>query len=74
VDVIAVLNSKGRDFDFGMETDYAGSSVADTAAGSVSTPQPLIFMLCHLIRGTLLVAQLVEALCYKPEGGGFDSR
>jgi hypothetical protein len=24
--------------------------------------------------GTLLVAQLVEALCYKPEGRGFDSR
>jgi hypothetical protein len=24
-------------------------------------------------RGTLLVAQLVEALCYKPEGRGFDS-
>jgi len=24
--------------------------------------------------GTLLVAQLVEALRYKPEGGGFDSR
>jgi hypothetical protein len=23
--------------------------------------------------GTLLVAQLVEALCYKPEGRGFDS-
>jgi hypothetical protein len=22
--------------------------------------------------GTLLVAQLVEALCYKPEGRGFD--
>jgi hypothetical protein len=25
-------------------------------------------------RGTLLVAQLVEALHYKPEGRGFDSR
>jgi hypothetical protein len=25
-------------------------------------------------RGTLLVAQLVEALRYKPEGRGFDSR
>jgi hypothetical protein len=25
-------------------------------------------------RGTLLVAQLVEALRYKPEGFGFDSR
>jgi hypothetical protein len=24
--------------------------------------------------GTLLVAQLVEALCYKPEGCGFDYR
>jgi hypothetical protein len=24
--------------------------------------------------GTLLVAQLVEALCYKPEGRRFDSR
>jgi hypothetical protein len=26
------------------------------------------------IGGTLLVAQLVEALLYKPEGRGFDSR
>jgi hypothetical protein len=26
------------------------------------------------IRGTLLVATLVEALLYKPEGRGFDSR
>jgi hypothetical protein len=25
-------------------------------------------------RGTLMVAQLVEALRYKPEGRGFDSR
>jgi len=25
-------------------------------------------------QGTLLVAQLVEALRYKPEGRGFDSR
>jgi hypothetical protein len=24
--------------------------------------------------GTLLVAQLIEALCYKPEGRGIDSR
>jgi hypothetical protein len=24
--------------------------------------------------GTLLVAQLVDALCYKPEGRNFDSR
>jgi hypothetical protein len=24
-------------------------------------------------RGTLLVAQLVETLCYKPEGRGFNS-
>jgi hypothetical protein len=27
-----------------------------------------------IVRGTLLVAQLVEALRYKSEGGGFDSR
>ena len=27
-----------------------------------------------ILRGTLLVAQLVEALRYKPEGSGFDSR
>jgi hypothetical protein len=27
-----------------------------------------------IFRGTLLVAQLVEALRYKPEGRGFDSR
>jgi hypothetical protein len=26
------------------------------------------------VGGTLLVAQLVEALCYKPEGRGFGSR
>jgi len=26
------------------------------------------------LKGTLLVAQLVEALRYKPEGRGFDSR
>jgi hypothetical protein len=26
------------------------------------------------VRGTLLVAQLVEALRYKPEGQAFDSR
>ena len=26
----------------------------------------------NIIRGTLLVAQLIEALRYKPEGGGFD--
>ena len=26
------------------------------------------------VRGTLLVAQLVEALRYKPEGRGFDFR
>jgi hypothetical protein len=35
---------------------------------------------CHfnrplsLLGGTLLVAQLIEALRYKPEGRGFDSR
>jgi hypothetical protein len=28
----------------------------------------------HSVWGTLLVAQLVEALCYKLEGRGFDSR
>jgi hypothetical protein len=28
----------------------------------------------YIVWGTLLVAQLVEALCYKPEGRGFDSR
>jgi hypothetical protein len=28
----------------------------------------------HIIRGTLLVAQLVEVLRYKPEGLGFHSR
>jgi hypothetical protein len=27
-----------------------------------------------LVWGTLLVAQLIEALSYKPEGCGFDSR
>ena len=29
---------------------------------------------CSIMGGTLLVAQLVEALRYKPEGRGFDSR
>jgi hypothetical protein len=29
---------------------------------------------CNLLGGTLLVAQLVEALRYKPEGCGFDFR
>jgi hypothetical protein len=28
----------------------------------------------YCVWGTLLVAQLVEALCYKPEGRGIDSR
>jgi hypothetical protein len=31
-------------------------------------------MFCDLFAGTLLVAQLAEALRYKPEDGGFDSR
>jgi hypothetical protein len=31
-------------------------------------------MVHKIYRGTLLVAQLVEALRYKPEGRGFDSR
>jgi len=35
-----------------------------------------LLLFCALTNkwGTLLVAQLVEALCYKPEGGGFDSQ
>jgi hypothetical protein len=32
------------------------------------------FRYIYYTRGTLLVAQLVEALRYKPEGRGFDSR
>lgn len=36
VDIIAVSNSKGPDFDFGMETDYTGSfSVADAGTDSL---------------------------------------
>jgi hypothetical protein len=31
-------------------------------------------LIIYFIRGTLLVAQLVEALRYKPEGRGIDSR
>jgi len=34
----------------------------------------LIYLTLHTGRGTLLVAQLVEALRYKQEGRGFDSR
>jgi hypothetical protein len=35
----------------------------------------IIFVIfIRVVRGTLLVAQLVEALRYKPEGRGFDSR
>jgi hypothetical protein len=35
----------------------------------------LIFCIAHASsRGTLLVAQLVQALRYKPEGRRFDSR
>jgi hypothetical protein len=33
-----------------------------------------MFLVLISVRGTLLVAQLVEALRYKPEGSGFDSR
>jgi hypothetical protein len=37
-------------------------------------PYNLHISFCTLLqRGTLLVAQLGEALCYKPEGRGFDS-
>jgi hypothetical protein len=32
------------------------------------------FAILLYTRGTLLVAQLVEALCYKPKGDGFESR
>jgi hypothetical protein len=35
---------------------------------------PYSFLLVSFLEGTLLVAQLVEALRYKPEGSGFDSR
>ena len=35
---------------------------------------PLKILYCMYNRGTLLVAQLFEALRYKSEGGGFDSR
>jgi hypothetical protein len=38
------------------------------------TANALEYMNVTTLRGTLLVAQLVEALRYKPEGGGFDSR
>jgi hypothetical protein len=33
-----------------------------------------IYIVCTSVRGTLLVAQLVEALRYKPEGRGLESR
>jgi hypothetical protein len=32
----------------------------------------VLLLLKHVVRGTLLVAQLVGALRYKPEGRGFD--
>jgi len=34
----------------------------------------LFYFATVLCRGTLLVAQLIEALRYKPEGRGIDSR
>jgi hypothetical protein len=40
--------------------------------GSSSLILIVTFINIHSV--TLLVAQLVEALCYKPEGRGFDSR
>ena len=50
MDVVAVSNWKGLDFDFGMETDYTGSfPVADAATDSLNNPQPLIFMSYQLI-------------------------
>jgi len=43
--MIAISNSKGPDFDFGMETDYTGSlSVTDSATDSLNNLQQLIFM------------------------------
>jgi hypothetical protein len=33
-----------------------------------------VLLLLVIALGTLLVAQLIEALCYKPEGRVFDSR
>jgi hypothetical protein len=39
----------------------------------VATSAGLLFLLLRSW-GTLLVAQLVQALRYKPEGRGFDSR
>jgi len=44
------------------------SSSATRMTAVISIPVPCIFW------GTLLVAHLVEALRYKPEGRGFDSR
>jgi hypothetical protein len=40
----------------------------------VSSFLKISIITCDLMRGTLLVAQLVEALRYKPEGRGFGSR
>jgi hypothetical protein len=37
-------------------------------------PLLILYIYLPLLSGTLLVAQLVEALRYKPEGRGFDSR
>jgi hypothetical protein len=44
--------------------------------GSINSDQTVFVFLLKFseVRGTLLVAQLVEALRYKPEGCGFDSR
>jgi hypothetical protein len=43
---------------------------------AVITETVFVYFYVDLVRsgGTLLVAQLVEALRYKPEGRGFDSR
>jgi len=46
--MIAVTNSKGPDFDFGMETDYAGSfSVADAATDSLNSHNHLFSCLTN---------------------------
>jgi hypothetical protein len=49
-------------------------SAISLEGGTEEAPKRVAGSTFNFIRGTPLVAQLVEALYYKPEGRGFDSR
>jgi hypothetical protein len=52
---------------------YQARSQTMNTAGAVSSSADACIQYLHL-RAEYTVAQLVEALCYKPEGRGFDFR